>query len=197
MRIFYMETEMTLEVNALGKVNSARDKIAEEIAREHIHRFFVKDNVQELVRGNERIIVSLEVINPKANLMKDFRSLFVRTKVKGWISEYRDKLVKLASSILELSSTPDLALILQVIVMRGAFLAHEKCRFEIALVEVKRGKGKLSSYQKKDVEVAKTRGIPYYLLRVDDSDCLNGRLKLKLKPLTPNLQFSVPQLATV
>jgi hypothetical protein len=188
-----MEDEMILEINAPRKTRRARDEIAEEVAREYIHKFFVQDKVQDLMKGDQRIIVSFEVINPKKNLMKDFRSLFVRTKIKGWINEYRAKLVSLASTIFEMCVTPDLALLLQVIVMKGAFLATEKCRFAIALVEVKRGNAKLSQDQKKDVEKARTCGIPYYLLRVDDSDFLNGKFKLKLKPLTAPLLLSVPK----
>jgi hypothetical protein len=191
-----MENEMILEVSALRKVERARDKIAEEVAKEHVRRFFIRDVAKELIRDDEKTRVSIDVINPKTNLMKDFRALFVRTKVKGWIDEYRAKLVKLTSTILELSSTPDLALILQVIVTKGAILVDEKCRFEIALVEVKRGKARLSRYQEEDVKVARTRGIPYYLLRVDDSDLLNGKLKLKLRPLTPELQLHVPKCTT-
>jgi hypothetical protein len=56
---------------------------------------------------------------------------------------------------------------------------------EVALIEVKRGKSDLNSYQKKDVEIAKEIGVPYYLLRVDDSDFIHGKFTLTLEPLTP------------
>ena len=190
-----MEDRMPRKIEALKKSERARDRVSEEIAKEHIHEFFVRKVTQEIKKDGERTIVSLEAINPKRNLMEDFRSLFVRTKI--WrAGEYKSKLVKLASTILEMSVTPDLALILQVIVLENGFLNGKKTRFEVALVEVKRGKAKLSSDQKEDVKTAEARSIPYYLLKVDDSDFIHGNFVLKLELLTPNLQLTIPELAT-
>jgi len=187
-----MENRMTRNVMALKKSQRARDRVSEEIALEHIQEFFVEKKVQEVEKEGERMTVSLEAINPKRNLMKDFRSLFTRTKI--FRGEYKSKLVKLASTIMEMSVTPDLALILQVIVMRGPFLDEKKTGFQVALVEVKRGNAEMSSYQKKDVEIAKNRHIPYYLLRIDDSNFMDGKFLLKLEPLTPSLLLTVSKV---
>jgi hypothetical protein len=180
---------------ALKKSQRARDRVSEEIALEHIHEFFVEKKVQEIEKEGERMTVSLKAINPKRNLMEDFRSLFIRTKI--FSGEYKSKLVKLASTIMEMSVTPDLALIMQVIVMRGPFLDEEKTKFQVALVEVKRGNAKMSSDQKEDVEIAKNHDIPYYLLRIDDSNFMDGRFSLRLEPLTPSLLLTVPKVVNI
>jgi hypothetical protein len=189
--------EVTREILALKKFERARDRLAEEIARENITGFFgLPSGYQDIVRGDDRFIISLRVINPKAESMKDIRSLFYETKVSGHPQAFRSEVVKLASTILEMSVTPDLALILQVFVRTKYVFNEEKTRSQTAVVEVKRGKAQLSSDQRKDVELSRTRNIPYYLLNVDDSDCIHGKYILKLVPQVPSLLLSIHELAT-
>lgn len=172
----------------------ARDRVSEEIAQEHIYGFFVRKNGMETIKKDgETTIVSFRAMNPKRNLMKDFRSLFVSTKT-GYTRKYRAILMDLASAMVEMSVTPDLALILQVIVQKNGFLDEDRTRYAAAIVEVKRGSAKLSSDQKKDWEIAKKHGIPYYLLKVDDSDFMKGDFILELELCTPNLELTVPEL---
>lgn len=190
-----MEDRMIQRISVPKKSQRARDRVSEEIALEHIYKFLVrKKDTETIKKDGETTMVSFEAMNPKGNLMKDFRSLFTRTKIGGW-AKYRSRLVELASAMVEMSSTPDLALILQVIVLKNRFLDEKRTRYEVALVEVKRGQAKLSSDQRKDVAISEKHGIPYYLLRVDDSDFMNGNFVLKLEQLTPNLELSVPELA--
>jgi hypothetical protein len=191
-----MEDRMTQRISVPKKSQRARDRVSEEIALEHIYKFFVrKNNTETIKKDGETTMVSFEAMNPKGNLMKDLRSLFMRTKVGGQ-GIYRSKLVELVSAMTEMSSTPDLALILQVIVWKNGILDKKKTRYAVAIVEVKRGNAKLSSDQSKDVEISKKRGIPYYLLRVDDSDFMKGNFVLKLELRTPSLDLLVPELAT-
>lgn len=120
-----MEDEMVRRISVPMKSQRARDRVSEEIAKEEVCKFFAPNGTSDIVRENKRTIISLEAINPKGNLMADFRALFIRTKV--WRSgDYRSKLVQLASSIIEMTVTPDLALILQVIVMRNNILDDSK-----------------------------------------------------------------------
>ncbi|MGB9756168.1 MAG: hypothetical protein ACPLVJ_00080 [Candidatus Bathyarchaeales archaeon] len=174
-----MENETVLEVNHQNMIRQIRNNIAEDIARKHIHDFFVHESNSTLNQG-VKIMVSLEVINPTKEIM----SLFKRTKVKGWMEKYRKGLLTLVATLSKMNVTPDLAIILQILVWKESFLDVEHSMCEVALVEVKRGTAELNSYQKKDVEMAENEGIPYYLLRVDDSDFLRGKFRLTLKPLT-------------
>ncbi|MEM3629561.1 MAG: hypothetical protein QXU46_06255 [Candidatus Bathyarchaeia archaeon] len=174
-----MENEAVLEVNHKNMIRQIRNKIAEDIARKHIREFFVQELNSMLTQG-AKIDVSLEVINPT----KDLMSLFKRTKVKGWIKKYRESLLKLVNALSKMNVTPDIAIILQILVWKESFLDVEHSTCEVALVEVKRGKAGLNSYQKKDVEMAENDGIPYYLLRVDDSNFLYGKFSLTFKLLT-------------
>lgn len=187
-----MRDKMTLKVSHPMKIRSIRNQTAEDIAKKHIREFFFRGKNYPIIEGDKKIEICFEVIDPMKNLMKDLRKLFRRTKVKGWIGEYRKALVKLVTAITEMSVTPDLALILQVLVWKGISLDFEKYRCDIALVEIKRGKAGLRDYQKKDVQKAREKGIPYYLLRVDDLDFLRGNFTLTLEQLTPELQLSVP-----
>lgn len=84
-----------------------------------------------------KIAVSLEVINPT----KDLMSLFKRTKVKGWMEKYRESLLKLVNTLSKMNATPDIAIILQILVWKERFFLNEEHSMcEVALVEVKRGK---------------------------------------------------------
>ena len=176
-----MKNEVALEVNHPKMIQQIRNKIAEDIARKHIRKYFVKELNSTLGKDSRKIEVSLEVINP----IKDVMSLFRRTKVKGWMKKYRENLLTLVKVLSEMHVTPDLALISQILVWKGNFLDEEQTICEVALVEIKRGKAGLNYFQKKDVEKAKEAGIPYYLLRVDDSDFIHGKFILTIKPLTP------------
>jgi hypothetical protein len=184
-----LKNEVALEVNHPKMIQQIRNKIAEDIARKHIRKYFVKELNSTLGKDSRKIEVSLEVINP----IKDVMSLFRRTKVKGWMKKYRENLLTLVKVLSEMHVTPDLALISQILVWKGNFLDEEQTICEVALVEIKRGKAGLNYFQKKDVEKAKEAGIPYYLLRVDDSDFLHGKFKLTLEPLTPNLLTCTPK----
>jgi len=192
-----MDDRNILRLSVPMKSQAARNRVSEEIAKEHIYKFFVrKDGTEIIKKDNTTTMVSFEALNPKGNLMEDFRSLFIRTKIGGWIGNYRSKLVKLASAMVEMSVTPDLALILQVIVQKNGHLDVVGTRFAAAVVEVKRGNAKLTSEQRKDWDVAKKHGIPYYLLKVDDSDFMKGNFILELNLCTPNIELTVPELHT-
>jgi len=187
---------MVRRISAPKKSQRARDRVSEEIALEHIYKFFVRKNGTETIeKDGETTMVSFEALNPKGNLMKDYRSLLTRTKIGG-MGEYRSRLVELVSAMVEMSSTPDLALILQVIVMKNGHLDEKKTGYAVAIVEVKRGHAEMSSDQREDVEISKKHGIPYYLLKVDDSDFMKGNFMLKLELLTSSLELLVPELAT-
>jgi len=191
-----MEDRMTRTIHSRMKSQSARNRVSEEIALEHIYKFFVRKNgTEEIKKDRETTTVSFETMNPKGNLMKDYRSLLTRTKVGG-MNEYRARLVELVSAMAEMSSTPDLALILQVMVQKNGHWDEKRTRYAVAVVEVKRGHAEMSSDQKKDVEISKKHGIPYYLLKVDDSDFMKGKFVLKLELRTPSLELLVPELAT-
>jgi hypothetical protein len=191
-----MEDRMTQEISVRMKSQRARDRVSEEIGLEHIYKFFVrKDGTEEIKKDGETTMVSFEALNPKANLMEDLRSLFTRTKIGG-MGEYRSRIVELVSAIVEMSSTPDLALILQVIVQTNGIQDEKRTRCAVAIVEVKRGCAELSSDQRNDVEISKKHGIPYYLLRVDDSDFMKGTFMLKLELRTPSLELTIPELTT-
>ena len=94
-----------------------------------------------------------------------------------------------------MSVTPDLALVAVSHVFdyqgKTKVILPDECKCDIALVEIKRGKAGLTSYQKRDVEKAEKAGVPYYLVKVDDSEFLGGRFSLELELLTSN-SLSIP-----
>lgn len=179
-----MEEKMTLEVSNPMKVKRARDKIAEEIAEKNLHKFFVREKSRVIMKGRKRTDIRFEVINPMKNLMKDLRRLLRLTKVK-MIEPYTERITELVKVIASMSVTPDLAFIFDYIRWGIGGLVVKSRRCEIGLVEVKRGKSKLSSDQKEDIKRAKENQIAYYLLRIDDSDFINGKFELTFEPRTP------------
>jgi len=184
-----MSDKVTIQVSDPMKIQRLRDRIAEDIARKYIHKFFMQNSNYSITKDDRQIEVSLEVINP----IEDLMALFRRTKVKGWWEKYREGLLKVVKAVADMSVTPDLALILQTFVWKGTFPDWEECRCDVALVEVKRGQARLGYYQNKDVKKARKEGMPYYLLRVDDSDFLHGKFALTLEQLTPEAVLSVPK----
>ena len=173
---------MSIEICHLDLIKRVRDKIAEKVAGRHVHKFFVSQELGDTIMINDKkVMISFEVINPIEELM----SLFRRTKEKGWWEKYREGLLTLFKVLSQMNVTPDLAIIAQLLVWEGNLPLWEEWMCEVALVEVKRGKAGLNSYQRGDVEIAKEIGVPYYLLRVDDSDFVHGKFTLTLKPLTP------------
>jgi hypothetical protein len=173
---------MSIAICHLSLIEKVRNKIAEKVARRHVHKFFVPEKLGDTITvGDKKVKISFEVINP----IEEFMSLYRRTKEKGWWEKYREGLLTLFKVLLQMSVTPDLAIIAQLSVWEGNLPLWEEWMCEVALVEVKRGKGGLSGYQREDVEIAKEIGVPYYLLRVDDSDFIRGKFTLILEPLTP------------
>ena len=189
-----MKEKVSLDICHPRKIQTVRNKIAEDVVKEHIHKFFVGEKPSYTIAKDDRkMMVSLEVISLMRDSMKGLRSIFWRTKIKGWAEKYREGLLRLLNAITEMSVTPDLTLILQVLVWKGGFFDLKNSIFDIALVEIKRGKARLRDDQKKDVDKAEEKGIPYYLVRVDDSDFLHGKFTLELKPLTSKLLSSAPK----
>lgn len=177
-----MQKNMSIEICHLKSVERVRDKIAEKVARKHIRKFFVPEELGDTITvGDKKVMISFGVINP----IEDLMSLFRETKVKGWWENYREGLLTLFKALSQMSVTPDLAIIAQILVWKGNLPLTEEWVCEVALVEVKRGKAGLRGYQREDVEIAKKIGIPYYLLRVDDSDFIHGKFILTIEPLTP------------
>ena len=81
-----MKRKTGLKVQHLKKIQRLRDKVAEDIVREHVHEFFVSGNSNyTLKKDNKEIMVSLRVITP----IEDLMSLFRETKTKGYLKQYR------------------------------------------------------------------------------------------------------------
>jgi hypothetical protein len=180
-----MESITTIEVNEVLRARRLRDGFSEDIVRDHIREFFVQQGQPDTTRiGDKELLRALWVFRPIEDIMKVFRD----TKVKGYVEKYREGLLKVINVASRMSVTPDLALLRATYVFRyygqGKALIPEECSCDIALVEVKRGKAKLDSYQKEDVKIAEAEGIPYYLIRVDDSGFLDGRFLLDRQKLT-------------
>lgn len=187
-----MKRKIVLKVQHLKKIQRLRDKVAEDVVREHAHEFFVSGKPNyTLKKGNREIEVSLRVIAP----INDLMSLFRETKIKGYPKQYRKGILEVIRVISEMSVTPDVALMVASYVFkyRGKLrvLLPDECKSDIALVEIKRGKAGLTFYQKKDVEKAEKAGIPYYMVKVDDSEFVRGRFSLELELLTSN-SLSIP-----
>jgi hypothetical protein len=180
-----MESITTIEVNEVQRTRSLRDRFSEDIVRDHVREFFVQQGQPDTTQiGDKELLRALWVFRPIEDIMKVFRD----TKVKGYVEKYREGLLKLINVASKMSVTPDLALLRATHVFRhygqGKILIPEECSCDIALVEVKRGRAKLDSNQKKDVKIAEKEGVPYYLIRVDDSGFLNGRFLLERQKLT-------------
>ena len=177
--------EQVLKVRHLRKIQRVRDRVAEDIVKEHIHEFLISGKPSYTIkRDNREIEVYFRVIKPIEDLMKLFRE----TKIKGYSNQIRRGILRAIGTISEMSVTPDLALVVESYMFKyyGKTRVHlpDECRCDIALVEEKRGKAGLTSYQKEDIEKAEKSGIPYYLVKVDDSEFLRGKFSLKLELLT-------------
>jgi hypothetical protein len=172
---------MSIEISHLSLIKRVRDKIAEKVARKHIRKFFVSKELGDtIIVGDKKVEIYFEVINPIEELM----SLFRRTKEKIYLKKYRECLLTLFEVLSQMYVTPDLAIIAQLLVWEGKPPHLEEYMCEVALVEVKRGKAGLSSYQREDVKITEKNNVPYYLVRVDDSDFIRGKFTLTLEPLT-------------